>query len=478
MPTDDTLVYTTAVAMRHMLKTKEISAEELLGVHLKRIDSCNASVNAIVTLVPDHARRLAREIDRKIHRGDAPGLLDGLPVVHKDLFNTQGIRTTYGSRLYEHHVPDENALIVQRIVDAGAVTLGKSNTPEWGAGSQTFNEVFGATVNPYDRDRTCGGSSGGAAVALASGMVPIADGSDMGGSLRNPANFCNIVGFRPSPGRVPAFPNENGWFTLPVPGPMARTVEDCALLLAAIAGPDSRVPISLDMPGQNFTDPLNRNFKSCKLAFSSDFEGQLPVAQAVQNIINASATLFEEIGCDVELACPDFTGSDFVFKTLRAWSFAATHEKNIVKSRHLYKDSIIWNIEQGQKLSGADIAQAERERTRLFRQTMAFLEHYDFLVLPVSQVPPFPVSAEYPTEIEGMPMETYIDWMKSCYFITCTGLPAISVPCGFTPEGLPVGVQIIGKYHDDLGVLQLAYAFQQANPVWKRHPEFNGGALD
>ncbi len=452
----------TATELRRLIDLKSVSAVELLNAHLEQIEATNPTLNAIVTLVPEHALDMAKNVDAQLARGENPGLLAGLPVAHKDLVNTKGIRTTYGSRIYKDHVPDENALIVQRIIAAGAVTLGKTNTPEWGAGSQTFNEVFGATKNPFDITKTCGGSSGGAAVALSKGMVAIADGSDMGGSLRNPASFCNVVGFRPSPGRVPAYPSTSAWFSIPVLGPMARTVEDCALLLAAIAGPDPRVPISIDEPGLKFLDSLKREFKGVKIALSPDFEGQLPVAKSVQKVISDSGSVFESLGCHIEHACPDFSGAEFAFKTLRAWSFAATHKENIKKYRELYKETILWNVEAGMKLKGEDIHKAERERTTLFRRVMQMMQEVEFLVLPVSQVPPFDIADEYVKEIEGQKMHTYIDWMQSCYFISCTGLPAISVPYGFTPEGLPVGIQIVGRHHQDFSVLQLAHAFQQA----------------
>ena len=301
-------------------------------------------------------------------------------------------------------------------------------------------------------------------MALSKGMVAIADGSDMGGSLRNPASFCNVVGFRPSPGRVPAYPSTSAWFSIPVLGPMARTVEDCALLLAAIAGPDPRVPIYIDERCSKFLDALKRDVKGGKMGLSPDFEGQLPVAKSVQKVISDSESVFESLGCRIERACPDFSGAEFAFKTLRAWSFAATHSENIKKHRDLYKETILWNVEAGMKLKGEDIHKAEGERTTLFRRVMQMMQEVEFLVLPVSQVPPFDIADEYVKEIEGQKIHTYIDWMQSCYFISCTGLPAISVPYGFTPEGLPVGIQIVGRHHQDFSVLQPAHAFQQAAP--------------
>ncbi|MFP6808338.1 MAG: amidase [Pseudomonadales bacterium] len=472
------LCFKTATEQRALIDSKSISATELLTAHLEQIDSLNSTVNAIITLVADYAMAMATDVDKQIARGENPGLLAGLAVAHKDLVNTKGIRTTYGSRVFKDNIPDNNALIVQRMIDAGAVTVGKTNVPEWGAGSQTFNEVFGATLNPFDITKTCGGSSGGAAVALATGMVSLADGSDMGGSLRNPANFCNVVGLRVSPGRVPAYPNDLGWFTQPVVGPMARTVEDCALLLAAIAGPDPRVPISIGESGAQFLEPLKRDFKGVSIAISPDFNQQLPVAMSVQAVIRNSQSIFESIGCRVEENCPDFTGADEAFKTLRAWAFSMAHRENIEKNRGLYKDSIIWNVEEGLKLTGLDIAVAEKSRTHLFRHITKVMERYEFLILPVSQVPPFDINQEYVEEIEGEKMHTYIDWMKSSYFISVVGLPSISVPCGFTNDGLPVGVQIVGRHQQDYSVLQLAYAFQQANPVWRKQPNIVSTTLE
>ena len=460
----------TAVELRNLIDEKKISAVELLDVHLEQIALTNPSLNAIVTLVPDHAQQMAAKIDHQIAKGENPGLLAGLPMAHKDLVQTKGIRTTFGSRLFEDFVPKENALVVQRLIDAGGITVGKTNVPEWGAGSQTFNDVFGETKNPFDLTRTCGGSSGGAAVALAARMLPLADGSDMGGSLRNPASFCNVVGFRTSPGRVPVYPVRDGWSNLSVLGPMARTVADCALMLAAITGPDDRNPISLPDSAELFLQTLESNQKGTRVAFSPDFGGQLPVEPAVQHVITQGMKVFSDLGCKVNENCPDFSGADEVFKTLRAWTFASQHGEGVRLHPEYYKETIIWNVEAGLKLSATDVSAANNLRTDIYQRVNTFFQDYDFLVLPVSQVTPFPLSDEYVTSINGTRMETYIDWMKSCYYITVTGLPAISIPCGFTPEGLPVGIQIIGKRLQDLAVLRIAYAFEQATETWKTQP--------
>jgi amidase len=468
--TDNTeLCFLPATELARLLRARQISALELLEAHLAQIERVNPHVNAIVTLVADQAIAQARAADAALARGDTLGSLHGLPIAHKDLAATKGIRTTSGSPIYADHVPDQSALIVERIQRAGAITIGKTNVPEFGAGSQTFNPVFGATLNPYDTSKTCGGSSGGAAVALACGMMPIADGSDMGGSLRNPAGYCNVVGLRPAPGRVPSWPTQHGWGTLSVDGPMARTVADVALLLSAIAGPDPRSPIAIAEPGSRFAQPLNRDFRGTRIAWSRDLGG-LPIDPHVAAALDAQRPTFEALGCTIEDDQPDFADADEIFKVLRAWSFESSLGELLRTHRHQLKDTVIWNAEAGARLSGPDIARAERQRTALYQRMREFMERYEFLICPVSQAPPFDVKQPYLREINGVEMETYIDWMRSCYYISVTGHPAISVPCGFTPEGLPVGVQIVGRHQDELGVLQLAYAFEQATELWKRRP--------
>ncbi len=458
-----------ATELAHRMRAKELSAHEVMSAHLDRIERINKKVNAIVTLLPERAIEGARAADDALARGKQVGPLHGLPIAHKDLVPTKGIRTTLGSPIFKDFVPEQDGLIVERLRNAGAITIGKTNTPEFGAGSQTFNEVFGETLNPYDLTKTCGGSSGGATVALACGMLPIADGSDMGGSLRNPASFCNVVGFRPSPGRVPHWPDQAAWFTLQVEGPMARTVQDVALLLSAIAGPDPRSPISITEPGSRFAEPLERNLKGVRIAWSRDLGG-LPVDPRVTAAIDAQRHVFESLGCTIEDAEPDFADADEVFKILRAWRFELSRGDLLQTNRDLLKDTVIWNIEQGVKLAGPQIGWAERKRTELYHRVRTFMERYEFLILPVSQVPPFDVKQRYVTEINDVAMDTYIDWMRSCYYITLTGHPAASVPCGFTPDGLPIGVQIVGRHQDDFGVLQLAHAFEQATTFWKRRP--------
>ncbi len=450
-----------AIEMARRIRAKDLSAREALAAHLKQIERVNPSVNAIVTLIAELAFEQAGRADDHLASGATLGPLHGLPIAHKDLQPTRGVRTTFGSPIYKDFIPAADSLLVERAREAGAILLGKTNTPEFGAGSQTFNEVFGTTLNPYDVSKTCGGSSGGAAVALACRMLPIADGSDLGASLRNPANFCNVVGFRPSPGRVPTWPAPLGWWNLSVEGPMARTVADVAFFLSALAGPDPRAPISIEQPGSRFAAPLGRDFTGVRVACWKDLGG-LPFEPRLREIVNAQRSVFESLGCVVEEAEPDFSGADETFKTLRFWRSYLASLALPAESLPLVKDTIRWEIECGKKLTAADVGAAEMKRTELYHRVRRFMEHYEFFVLPVNQVPPFDVNQPYPTQIAGVQMATYIDWMKSCYYISLVGNPAISVPCGFTTEGLPVGIQIVGRHHDDWGVLQMAHAFEQA----------------
>ena len=397
------LCFLTASEMARLIRTGELSASEVMEAHLAQIERVNPKVNAVVTLLPEQALQKAQEADRRFRQGGEVGSLHGLPIAHKDLILTKGIRTTFGSPIYRDFVPDEDALIVERLRLAGAIAIGKTNTPEFGAGSQTYNEVFGETLNPYDLSKTCGGSSGGAAVSLACGMMPIADGSDTGGSLRNPASFCNVVGFRPSPGRVPSWPNEVAWFPISVQGPMARTVEDVALMLTAIAGPDPRSPISIVEPASRFAASLDRDFQNVKVAWSKDL-GQLPVDPRVTQAMEARRATFEDLGCALEDCQPDFAEADEIFKIWRAWRFELRFARLLKTHPDEVKDTVIWNVKEGQKLTGPQIARAETKRTELYHRVRRFMEDYEFLVLPVTQVPPFGVKQRYVSEINGVEM--------------------------------------------------------------------------
>ena len=451
------------------IRSRELSAVEVMDAHIAQIERVNPAVNAIVTFLPEQARAGARAVDAALARGDDPGPLAGLPVAHKDLTVTKGIRTTFGSPIYKDFVPDVDTIVVERLRKAGAITIGKTNVPEFGAGSQTFNPLFGATRNPYDLNKTPGGSSGGAAAALACGLIPIADGSDLGGSLRNPASFCNVAGLRPSPGRVPNWPSLSAWFPMGVVGPMARTVQDIALTMSAIAGPDPRAPTSLQDPAVLFNRPLARNFKGARIAWSRDLGG-LPLEPEVGEITEQQRRIFTELGCVIEDATPDLRDADNIFSVMRAWNMELSFGQLLKSKRDQMKDTVIWNIEQGSRLTGPQVGAAEVQCTQLFHRMREFMGKYDFLIAPVVQVLPFAVEVPYPTEINGVKLDTYIDWMRSCSRITVTGAPALSVPCGFSRKGLPVGLQIVGRHQDDFGVLQIAHAYEQATALWKRRP--------
>jgi amidase len=458
-----------ATGMAAEIRAGRLSARDVMQAHLTRIENVNPKVNAIVTLHAEQAMAAAAAADEAQAKGAALGPLHGLPVAHKDLIPTKGMRTTYGSKVHENWVPTYSALVVERQQQAGAISIGKTNTPEFGAGSQTFNAVFGATRNPYDLSKTCGGSSGGSAVALATGMVALADGTDMGGSLRCPANFCNVVGLRPSVGRVPQVPALDAWESLSVTGPMARNMTDLALYLSVIAGPDARDPLAIAEDSARFLAPLAREFKGARIAWNPNMGG-LPVDRRVTQAVDAQRHIFEDLGCMVEDACPDFRDAHEIFMALRAYAFES--KLGAVMDQHpgVLKDTVVWNIEEGRKLSASQLARISKLRTTLFQRMHQFMQTYDFIVLPVNQVPPFPIEQQYITEIDGVQMENYIEWMKSCYLITATGHPAISVPCGFTDDGLPIGLQIVGRHQGEFALLQMAHAFEQANGAGLRRP--------
>jgi amidase len=359
-------------------------------------------------------------------------------------------------------VPEQDALVVERVRQAGVVVIGKTNAPEFAAGSHTFNTVFGTTLNPHDPTRSAGGSSGGAACALAAGMVPLADGSDMGGSLRNPASFCGVVGLRPSLGRVPGWPLDNQWESISTGGPMARDVGDVALLLSVQAGPDPRAPLALGEPGSSFAPPVSGSLSGLRVALSPTLGGQLEVDDEDARVVEASAGVFAGSGAAVREAAPDLGLAEDTFRTLRAWHFQAAFGTLLAEHPDAFKTSLADNIRAGESLSGADVARAYTQRTTLGEVMRTFFTEHDVLVLPVSQVPPFPAEQEYPTHVNGQPMHTYLDWMRSAYFITVTGCPAISVPAGTTSTGLPVGIQIVAAHGRDRRLLEVAAAFEEA----------------
>jgi amidase len=462
-----------AADQARLVRERHLSCLELVREHLQAIEEINPLVNAIVTLTPDAAIAAARRADDELSRGRSLGPLHGLPVAHKDFTPTAGVRTTFGSPLYADHVPTQDALCVERLKQAGAVSVGKTNTPEFAAGSQTYNQLFGATLNPYDRSRTCGGSSGGAAVALACGMVALADGTDLGGSLRNPASFCNVVGLRASFGRVPVWPTPAPWCPLIAHGPMARTVQDVALMMAAMAGPDDRVPVCHQESGAVYLRPLERDLRGVRVAWSRDLGG-LPVQAAVTEALERERGVLDLLGCRVEEIEPDFTGADEAFTAWRAWLFELSFGALYDRDRDRLGEDVAWNIEQGRSLTGPQLARAERLHAELDHRLRGFMRDREFLLAPVVQMLPFDVEQHYPREIEGVAMSSYIDWMKSCYHVSAAGLPACSVPFGFSDGGLPVGLQVIGRHNDEWGVLQLAHAIERETQHWRRRPPIIG----
>jgi amidase len=457
----DLTVDSTARAMAGALRRREVSARELLDLHLARIAERNPELNAIVGLDEERARAGATAADEQTAGGAALGSLHGLPFAYKDTHDVAGWVTTYGSPLFADHVPDTDDLVVERIRAAGAVTIGRTNVPEFAAGSHTFNRVFGTTRNPVDPSRSAGGSSGGAACALAAGMVPLADGSDMGGSLRNPASFCGVVGLRPSLGRVPTWPTDNLWETTSTSGPLARSVDDLALLLSVLAGPDPRVPTALAEPGATFAGVRPAALAGLRVAHSTDLGGLLALDPDVRRVVAAAGETLTGAGAHVEDAHPDLAEADDCFRTLRAWQFQAAFGELLAAHPDELKPSLAANIRAGESLSGADVARAYAQRTALSQRMRVFFDRYDVLVLPTSQVAPFPADQEYPAEVDGRPTATYLDWMRSCYVITVTGCPAISVPAGRTLDGLPVGVQLVGPFGSERRLLELAAAVEQ-----------------
>ena len=453
---------------------KQISARELLELHLDRIDAVNPMVNALVSIDPERARRAADEADARTMSGAPLGPLHGIPYAVKDTHEVRQWRSTSGSVLRSDHFPEHDELIVHRVREAGAIIVAKSNVPEFAAGSHTFNSIFGTTVNPYDTGRSAGGSSGGSTAALASGMVPLADGSDMGGSLRNPASFCNVVGLRPSFGRVPQIPNPNIFESTSVQGPLARNVDDLALLLSVQAGPTPLNPVAQETPGAEFAQVDDIDFNGLRFAISTDLNGAFEVDRQVAEIVTAQSSVLESLGAVVESAAPDLPEAEETFRTLRAWHFQASYGELLAAHPNEFKSSLADNIRLGENQTGQDIARAYRQRTALCQRMAAFFDTYDALVLPVSQVPPFPADQEYPADINGQVQKTYLDWMRSAYFIPVTGCPAMSVPAGFTAEGWPVGIQIVVRPNAERHLLQIAKAFERATRTGERRPSLLG----
>jgi len=465
-----------ALALSAAIRARQVSCREVMQATLAQVARLNPSFNAIVSLEP--AERLlaqADERDAQLARGQWLGWMHGFPQAIKDLAFTRGIRTTFGSPLLADFEPAEDAIVVERAKAAGAIVIGKTNVPEFGLGSQTYNTVFGATRNAWDPAKTAGGSSGGAAVALALRMLPVADGSDMGGSLRNPAAFNNVFGFRPSAGRVPKYPAVESFIEqLGTEGPMARTVEDLAMLLSVQAGQDRRVPLSLAEDPSVFARPLARDFKGARIGWLGDLDGYLPFEPGVLALCREGLSALASIGCVVDEARLGFAPERLwsTWLTLRSCVVAGAQQANFADParRAKMKPELRWECENGAGATALDVYRASVERTAWYRHLTGLFERWDFLALPAAQVFPFDVGVHWPAEVGGRTMDTYHRWMEVVIGPTLAGAPAISVPAGFGPAGLPMGLQLIGRPRDDFGVLQLAWAWQQATDWWRRVP--------
>ena len=464
------LCYSSVREMVALLRSRQLSSHELMSAHLEAIRLWNPHLNAIVARLPDEqCLALADAADARFTRGEPVGALHGLPWAFKDLEPAVGFPCTRGSTIFRDDRPTSDSVLVQRLRQAGVLPIGKTNTPEFGMGSQTYNAVYGTTVNPYDLTKTAGGSSGGAAASVAAGMLPAADGSDLGGSLRNPGNFNNVVGFRPTVGLVPMAPGTMPFLGFAVKGPIARSVSDVAFILSAMAGADSRDPAAYPSDPTLFAAPLTGNVKGTRIAWCPDLGG-LPLDRRVRAVLESQRHVFENLGCIVEEAHPDLADTDEVFLTLRAFRSWTNLGPLLESHRSELKPEAIWEIEFGARLTAAQVAAALVRHGQIIDRFRSFQETYPFMLAAVNQVPAFDAQLHWPTAIEGVTMEHYIAWMKSAYWITNTFCPAMSVPAGFTPEGLPVGIQIVGRHRDDLGVLQLAYAFENATGIGKRRP--------
>lgn len=468
------LTFTPATELAALLRARAVSAREVMAAHLTRIAQVNPKVNAIVARLDDDAcLALADAADHHAadaaRRGAPLPPLHGLPIAFKDLQPARGFPFTRGSPVFRGFMPAEDSVLVERLRAAGAIPIGKTNVPEFGMGSHTYNSVYGTTVNPYDLTRSAGGSSGGAAVALATGMLPIADGSDLGGSLRNPGNFNNVVGFRPTVGLVPTAPDVLPLLGFAVNGPLARTVRDIALLMRVMAGPDARDPGCAPSDPAVFAGALERNPRGLRIAWCPDLGG-LPLDPAVRSVLDARRATFEAMGCVVEDACPDLRDADSVFLTLRAFRAAAALGAVLDAHAGKLKAEAVAEIEAGRALSGADVARAMVQHGQLMDRMRQFEERFDVIACAVNQVPPFDARLDWPHEVNDVRMEHYVQWMQSAYWISATWRPAVSVPAGFTADGLPVGIQLVGRYRGDFALLQVAHAFEQATGDGRRRP--------
>jgi amidase len=465
------LTFTPAVELAKLYRARKTSPLEVMEAVLARIEAVNPRVNAIVTLARESALWEARRATAALKRGAPLPPLFGLPVAIKDVTPTKGLRTTYGSKLFESHVPEQDALVVQRLRAAGAIIIGKTNTPEFAFGPNTVNAVFGATRNPWNLSLTSGGSSGGSAAALATGMCPLAEGTDLGGSLRGPAAYCGVIGFRTSPGLIPRHPSVLAWDTYSVEGPMARTTADTALMLAVMAGPDDRSPISYDVDPRELTAAGTKpSVKDWTIAWSTDLGGLVPVDDEVRAVFESAMPVFGDLHARMASACPDMRDVPEIVRLTRGLLMVARHADKLPDHRAILQEGLVENTEQGLGLSARDIARGELLRTQQWERVRAFFETHDLLVTPTAATPPFPVDQPHVLMVNGQPVGKGMQRSYLTYAFSVMGLPAISIPCGFTRDGLPVGLQIVGKRRGEAAVLRAAAAFEAARPWTHRRP--------
>ena len=445
-----------ATEIRDLIRARKMSVVEAVEASLARVDKFNPTINAIVTLNP-RAMDDARALDARLAKGEDPGPLCGLTVGIKDVTQVASLRTTFGSPIYANHVPDEDAVVVKRLRNAGAVILGKTNTPEFAAGGNTFNEVFGRTRNPWDTTKSAGGSTGGGAAALVTGMIQLAEGTDLGGSLRIPASFCGVVGLRPSVGLVPTHPTDWSWDTLQVTGPMARTAEDVALMLQSIAGPTEHSPLRQSMAGRDFVAAVKAGPKrGARIAYVSD-PTRIGIEPEIERICREAAFNLKEagLGLVVEEIDLDLSPARAAFLALRGLWFV-THMAPRVDKASQFGTNVGNNVRAGQATTTEQLARAEQERNRLWHVFKELFTRFDYVVTPTMAVPPFPVEQNYPDSIAGKSMQTYVDWIAPTFVLSLTGLPVASVPCGHDSGGMPVGLQIVGPAAGEEAVLGLA----------------------
>jgi amidase len=465
------LTFTPAVELARLYRTRRASPLEVVQALLARIDAVNPQVNAIVTLAREAALWEARRATAGLRRNATLPPLFGIPVGIKDVTPTKDLRTTFGSKLFETHVPDEDALVVQRLREAGAIVIGKTNTPEFAFGPNTTNAVFGATRNPWNLGLTAGGSSGGSAAALATGMCPLAEGTDLGGSLRGPASYCGVVGFRTTPGLIPRYPSVLAWDTYSVEGPMARTVADAALMLSVMAGPDDRAPLSYDVDARELARAAKgASVKGWRVAWTADLGGLVLVDDEVRAVFERAVHVFRAAGARMDAACPDLSDIPEIVRLTRGLLMVARHADKLAEHRAVLQEGLVENTEAGLALSSRDVARGELLRTQQWQRVREFLGERDVWITPTTATPPFPIEHPHVLEINGRPVGKTMQRSFLTYAFSVLGLPAISIPCGFTSQGLPVGLQIVGKRRGEAAVLRAAAAFEAAQPWAHRVP--------